>query len=363
MASLFDPLSLRSITFANRIVVSPMCQYSSTNGFATDWHVVHLGSRAVGGAALVFTEATAVVAEGRISAYDLGIWDDAHVEGLARIARFVASQNSVPGIQLAHAGRKGSTTRPWERIRALTAGEGAWPVVGPSDSPFSADYPVPRSLSPGEIASVVRGFRTAAVRARTAGFQVVEIHAAHGYLLHEFMSPLVNTRTDEYGGSYDNRVRLCLEVVDAVRQEWPDHLPVFVRVSSTDWKDGGWDLDQSVELARRLRTHGVDLVDCSSGGAVSDARIPLAPGYQVPFAARIRREAGVATGAVGLITTPEQADAIVRNGEADCVILARQLLREPYWPMHAAQALGVPLPWPAQYLRAAPSGTPERGAR
>jgi 2,4-dienoyl-CoA reductase-like NADH-dependent reductase (Old Yellow Enzyme family) len=363
MPSLFDPLSLRSITLANRIVVSPMCQYSSTNGFATDWHVVHLGGRAVGGAALVFTEATAVVPEGRISAHDLGIWDDAHVEGLARIARFVASQNSVPGIQLAHAGRKGSTTRPWERIRALTADEGAWPVVGPCDSPFSADYPVPHSLSPGEIAAVVRGFRAAAVRARTAGFQVVEIHAAHGYLLHEFMSPLVNTRADEYGGSYANRVRLCLEVVDAVRQEWPAHLPLFVRISSTDWKDGGWDLDQSVELARRLRTRGVDLVDCSSGGAVSDARIPLAPGYQVPFAARIRREAGVASGAVGLITTPEQADAIVRNGEADCVLLARQLLREPYWPMHAAQALGVPLPWPAQYLRAAPSGTPERGAR
>ncbi len=360
MASLFDPLSIRSVTLANRIVVSPMCRYSSTNGFATDWHLVHLGSRAVGGAALVITEATAVVPEGRISAHDLGIWDDAHVDGLTRIAQFVASQHAVPGIQLAHAGRKGSTTRPWERIRALTADEGAWPVVGPSDAPFSADYPVPRLLSLAEIASVVRGFRMAAVRARTAGFQVAEIHAAHGYLLHEFMSPLINSRMDEYGGSYDNRVRLCLEVVDAVRQEWPDHLPLFVRISSTDWKDGGWDLDQSVELARRLRARGVDLVDCSSGGAVSDAQIPLAPGYQVPFAARIRREAGVATGAVGLVTTPEQADAIIRSDQADCVLLARQLLRDPYWPMHAAQALGVPLPWPAQYLRAAPAGTPER---
>jgi 2,4-dienoyl-CoA reductase-like NADH-dependent reductase (Old Yellow Enzyme family) len=360
MASLFDPLVLRSITLENRIVVSPMCQYSSVDGFSTDWHLVHLGSRAVGGAALVFTEATAVLPDGRISAHDLGIWDDAHVEGLARIARFVADQRAVPGIQLAHAGRKGSTTRPWEGIRALTADEGAWPVMGPCDVPFSADYPVPRPLSLHEIASVVAAFRRAAVRARGAGFGVVEIHAAHGYLLHEFLSPLVNTRTDAYGGSYDNRVRLCLEVIEAVRKEWPDRLPLFVRISSTDWKDGGWDLDQSVELARRLRDRGVDLVDCSSGGTVSDARVPLAPGYQVPFAARVRREAGVATGAVGLITTPEQADAIVREGEADCVLLARQLLREPYWPMHAAQALGAKLTWPAQYLRAAPAGTAGR---
>lgn len=360
MPSLFEPLPLRSITLANRIVVSPMCQYSCVDGFSTDWHMVHLGSRAVGGAALVFTEATAVVPEGRINIHDLGIWDDRHVEGLARIARFVASQNAVPGIQLAHAGRKGSTRRPWEGVRALTPEEGAWRVLGPSDAPFSADYPVPRRLAVDEIAAVVRGFRAAAARARAAGFQVVEIHAAHGYLLHEFMSPLINTRADEYGGSYDNRIRLCLEVVDAVRAEWPDHLPLFVRISSTDWKDGGWDLDQSVELARRLRGRGVDLIDCSSGGAVADARIPLAPGYQVPFAAKIRREAGIATGAVGLITTPEQADAIIRNGEADCVLLARQLLRDPYWPMHAAQALGVGLPWPAQYLRAAPPGTPER---
>jgi len=362
MASLFDPLVVRSLTFANRIVVSPMCQYSSVDGFSSDWHVVHLGSRAVGGAALVFTEATAVHPDGRISVHDLGIWDDAHVEGLARIARFVEGQRSVPGIQLAHAGRKGSTTRPWEGIRALTSEQGAWPVVGPSGEPFSADYPVPRPLSLDDIASVVGAFRRAAGRARAAGFRVVEIHAAHGYLLHEFMSPLVNTRSDAYGGSYDNRIRLCLEVVEAVREEWPDHLPLFVRISATDWKDGGWDLDQSVELARRLRDRGVDLVDCSSGGTVPDARIPLAPGYQVPFAARVRREAGIATGAVGLITTPEQADAIIREGEADCVLLARQLLREPYWPMLAAQALGAKLPWPAQYLRAAPPSTPQREA-
>jgi len=362
MPSLFDPLPLRSITLANRIIVSPMCQYSSVDGFSSDWHLVHLGTRAVGGAALVFTEATAVAPEGRISAHDLGIWNDAHVDGLARIVRFIAGQNAVPGIQLAHAGRKGSTTRPWDGIRALTAEEGAWPVFGPSEAAFSSDYPVPRPLSGAEITAVIQSFRSAAVRARTAGFQVAEIHAAHGYLLHEFMSPLINTRADDYGGSFDNRIRLCLEVVDAVRAEWPDHLPLFVRISSTDWKDGGWDLDQSVELARRLRRRGVDLIDCSSGGAVSDARIPLAPGYQVPFAARVRRETGAATGAVGLITTPEQADAIIRDGEADCVLLARQLLRDPYWPMHAAQALGAPLPWPAQYLRAAPAGTTSRAS-
>jgi 2,4-dienoyl-CoA reductase-like NADH-dependent reductase (Old Yellow Enzyme family) len=360
MASLFDPLSIRSIAFANRIVVSPMCQYSSTDGFANDWHLVHLGSRAVGGAALVFTEATAVLPDGRISSHDLGIWDDAHVDGLSRLARFVGGQRAVPGIQLAHAGRKGSTTRPWDRVRGLTSDEGAWPVAGPTSSAFSEDYPVPHALLASEIASIVAGFRAATMRARAAGFQVVEVHAAHGYLLHEFLSPLINTRTDQYGGSFDNRVRLCLEVTDVVRREWPERLPLFVRISCTDWKDGGWDIDQSVELARRLRARGVDVVDCSSGGAVPDQRIPLAPGYQVPFAARIRREADIATGAVGLITTPDQADAIIRNGEADCVLLARQLLREPYWPLHAAQALDVQVAWPPQYLRAAPPGTPER---
>ena len=350
-----------------------MCQYSSDDGFSNDWHLVHLGSRAVGGAALVFTEAAAVTPEGRISPHDLGIWQDAHVEGLARIVRFIHGQGAVAGIQLAHAGRKGSSARPWEGGRGLgiktgAGGSGAserdgWEVIGPTPVPFSETQPVPRALRPDETASIVIAFRDAARRARDAGFDVVEIHAAHGYLLHQFMSPLVNTRTDAYGGSYDHRVRLSLEVVEAVRQVWPDELPLFVRISASDWKTGGWDIEQSVELAKRLQIRGVDLVDCSSGGAVPDAVVPLAPGYQVPFARRIRRDARVLTGAVGLITDARQADAIVRNGEADCVLIARQLLRDPYWAMHASQELGRPMPWPAQYLRAAAPGTTRREER
>jgi 2,4-dienoyl-CoA reductase-like NADH-dependent reductase (Old Yellow Enzyme family) len=371
MPSLFDPLALRAVTLAHRLIVSPMCQYSSEHGFSNDWHLVHLGSRAVGGAALVFTEATAVTPEGRISPHDLGIWQDAHVEGLARIVRFIHGQGAVAGIQLAHAGRKGSTARPWEGGRGLGIDRGArsagttdhdgWEVIGPTAVPFSETHPIPRALRVDESATIVNGFRDAARRARNAGFDVVEIHAAHGYLLHQFMSPLVNTRTDAYGGSYDNRVRLCLDVVEAVRHVWPDELPMFVRISASDWKAGGWDIEQSVELAKRLRVRGVDLVDCSSGGAVSDAVVPLTPGYQVPFAARIRRDARVLTGAVGLITDARQADAIVRNGDADCVLIARQLLRDPYWALHAAQEVGRPMPWPAQYLRAAPPGTTHRG--
>jgi 2,4-dienoyl-CoA reductase-like NADH-dependent reductase (Old Yellow Enzyme family) len=360
MPHLFEPLPLRSLTLANRVLVSPMCQYSSVAGFANDWHLVHLGSRAVGGAALVFTEAAGVTAEGRISPQDLGVYDDRHVEGLERIVRFVQSQGAAAGIQLAHAGRKASTARPWEGGRAVLPADGGWEPVGPTGVPFTEGYPVPRALTTAEIADVVAGFRAAAARARAAGFDVAEIHAAHGYLIHEFLSPLVNTRTDEYGGSYDNRVRLCLEVVDAVRSAWPESLPVFVRLSCTDWKEGGWDVEQSVELARRLRERGVDLVDCSSGGAVPDAKITVGPGYQVPFAERIKREAGIATGAVGLITDSAQADAIVRDGQADCVLLARELLRDPYWPLHAAQALGHVVPWPVQYVRAAAPGTPAR---
>ena len=360
MAHLFDPFPVRGLTLANRIIVSPMCQYSSTDGFSTEWHLVHLGSRAVGGAALVFTEAAAVTANGRISPQDLGIWNDAHVDGLARIARFIHGQGAACGVQLAHAGRKASTSRPWDGIRGLAPPEGGWQPTAPSDIPFSPTYPLPRALRLDEIPLVVDAFRRAAQRARHAGFDVVEVHAAHGYLLHEFMSPLVNTRTDSYGGTFDNRIRLCLEVADAVRGVWPDDLPVFVRISATDWKEGGWDIEQSIELARRLRTCGVDLIDCSSAGAVPDASIPLAPGYQVPFAARIRREAGIATAAVGLITDARQADSIVRGGEADCVCLARQFLRDPYWPLHAAQELGQLVPWPAQYLRAAPQGTLHR---
>lgn len=361
MPHLFDPITFRSLTLANRIIVSPMCQYSSVDGFATDWHLVHLGSRAIGGAGLVFTEATAVTADGRISPQDLGIWDDRHVEMLARITRFVRDQGVAVGIQLAHAGRKASTSPPWTGIHAVSPSEGGWTPVAPTAEPFSPTYPVPRPLATDEIPAIVDAFAQAAQRAVTAGFQVAELHAAHGYLIHQFLSPLVNTRTDQYGGSFENRIRLCLEVVTAVRAAWPANLPVFVRISSTDWKDGGWDIEQSVELAKRLRMLGVDLVDCSSGGTVPDAVIPIGPGYQVPFAERIRRDASIATGSVGLITDPQQADEIVREGRADCVLLARQLLRDPYWPLHAAQALGHTVPWPVQYLRAASRDTPARG--
>jgi len=360
MPHLFDPIAFRSLTLANRIVVSPMCEYSSVDGFSNDWHLVHLGSRAVGGAALVFTEATAVTATGRISPQDLGIYDDGHVDGLARIVRFVHSQKALAGMQLAHAGRKGSTVRPWEGGGRLASEQGGWQPVGPTATPFADSYPVPCPLSLAEIREIVAAFRAAARRALAAGFDVVELHAAHGYLIHEFLSPLVNTRADEYGGSFDNRARLCLEIVEAVRGVWPDRLPLFVRISSTDWKEGGWDLDQAVELARRLKAHGVDLVDCSSGGAVHDQQIVIGPGYQVPFAERIRRDAAIATGAVGLITDPQQADAIVASGQADVVLLARELLRDPYWPLHAADKLGASVPWPPQYLRAAHSTTPAR---
>jgi len=360
MPHLFDSISLRSLTLNNRIIVSPMCQYSSVDGFANDWHDIHLGSRAVGGAALVFTEATAVTAEGRISPQDLGIYKDEHIAALARIVRFIHGQTCAAGMQLAHAGRKGSTSPPWQGSTKVDRTAGGWQPVGPTAVPFSPTYPVPHALTVDEIHGIAAAFRVAAQRALTAGFDVVEIHAAHGYLIHEFLTPLVNTRSDEYGGSFDNRVRLCLEVADAVRGVWPDRLPVFIRLSSTDWVEGGWDIDQCVELARRLLARGIDLVDCSSGGAVPDAKIPLGPGYQVQFAERIRREAGVATGAVGLITEPHQADAIVRAGQADCVLLARELLRDPYWPLRAARELGHTVPWPVQYLRAAPRDAPAR---
>ena len=354
MSLLFQPLTLRGLTLANRIVVSPMCEYSCTDGFANDWHMVHLGSRAVGGAGLVITEATAVVPEGRISPADLGIWSDAHAEALAPIVRFIHGQKRAAGIQLAHAGRKASTDVPWEGRARVPPERGGWQAVGPTDTPFADGYPVPAPLDPTDIRGIVDAFRVAARRALDAGFDVVEIHAAHGYLIHEFLSPLSNTRSDGYGGSFDNRVRLCLEVTTAVRDVWPERLPLFVRISTTDWTDGGWDVDQSVELARRLKAQGVDLIDCSSGGNVATASIPVAPGYQVPAAGRIRREAAIATGAVGLITTAPQANQILGDGHADCVLLAREMLRDPYWPLHAAQELGVTMDWPVQYLRAAP---------
>jgi len=309
----------------------------------------------------VFTEATAVTAEGRISPQDLGIWDHAHIDGLQRITAFLHSQGSTAGIQLAHAGRKASTMAPWFGDGAVPPGQGDWEPVAPTSQPFSETYPVPRALTVPEIRDVVNAFEAAALRARDAEFDVVEIHAAHGYLLHQFLSPLVNTRTDEYGGSFDNRARLCLDVADVVRHAWPERLPVFVRISSTDWIEGGWDIEQSVELARRLHDRGVDLIDCSSGGAVK-ASIPIAPGYQVPFAERIRRDARIATGAVGLITTARQADDIVANGQADCVLIARQYLRDPYLAAHVAEELGVKMPWPIQYRRAAPDGSPARAA-
>jgi 2,4-dienoyl-CoA reductase-like NADH-dependent reductase (Old Yellow Enzyme family) len=360
MPHLFDPLTLRGLTLTHRALVSPMCQYSSTDGFANDWHVVHLGSRAVGGAALVFTEATAVTAEGRISPEDLGIWRDDHVEPLRRIVEFIHGQRTAAGMQIAHAGRKGSTAAPWNGGLGVAAPSGGWQPVGPTAEPFTSGYPVPRPLATDDIPAIVEAFRRAAGRALAAGFDVVEVHAAHGYLIHQFLSPLVNTRTDQYGGPFANRARLCLEIVDAVRAVWPERLPVFVRISATDWAPGGWDLDQSVELSRLLRERGVDLVDCSSGGAVPYAQMAIGPGYQVPFAERIRRDAHVATGAVGLITTAPQAEEIIVNGRADCVLMARELLRQPYWPEQAAPELGRQIPWPRQYLRAAPRDTPAR---
>jgi len=355
VTDLFTPLRLREVEMRNRIGVSPMCEYSSSDGFASDWHLVHLGGLAVGGAGLVMTEATAVTPEGRISPQDLGIWSDAHIATLTRITEFIGAQGAVPGMQLAHAGRKASTRRPWEGVGAVTVEEGGWAdVVAPSPIPFAPNYPMPNELLASGIQRIVAAFRAAAERALTAGFRLLEIHAAHGYLLHEFLSPLSNVRTDGYGGSFENRIRVCLDVVAAVRSVWPERYPLLVRISATDWIEGGWDLEQSVQLASRLRTSGVDLVDCSSGGLAHGVRIPLKPGYQVPFAERVRRDAGIATAAVGLITDAEHANQIIAEGKADMVFLARELLRQPHWPLLAAHRLGVTVPWPSQYERARP---------
>jgi 2,4-dienoyl-CoA reductase-like NADH-dependent reductase (Old Yellow Enzyme family) len=352
-ATLFTPLALRSVVLRNRILVSPMCQYSSSGGFATDWHLVHLGSRAVGGAAAVIAEATSVSPEGRISPHDLGIWQDAHVEPLRRITNFIAARGSVPGIQLAHAGRKASVDVPWRGGRALDETEGGWrPLFAPSAEAFSSRTAVPAAMTKADIERIIGDFARATSRALDAGFKIIELHGAHGYLLHEFLSPLSNMRKDEYGGSFENRIRFVLETVDAVRHVWPDDLPLFIRLSSTDWTEGGWDIVQSTELARILRDRGVDLIDASSGGNVAGATIPVGPGYQVGFAEAIRRDAGVLTGAVGLITDPHQADEIIRSSKADVVILARELLRDPYWPLRAARELGVKVTWPEQYQRA-----------
>jgi 2,4-dienoyl-CoA reductase-like NADH-dependent reductase (Old Yellow Enzyme family) len=352
--SLFTPLTLKAITFKNRIAVSPMCQYSSIDGLAAEWHMVHLGSRAVGGAALVIVEATAVTPEGRITPDDMGLWSEAHQEAFRPITRFIESQASVPGIQLAHAGRKASTFSPWKGEGALKTGNGAWETLSASALPFQADWHTPRAMTGEDLRRTAEDFAKAAKRAFLAGFEFLEVHSAHGYLLHQFLSPLSNQRKDEYGGGLSNRMRFPLEVVGAVRKAWPENLPLAVRISATDWAEGGWDLEQSVEYAKKLKALGVDLVDCSSGGLVPNAKVQVGPGYQVPFSERIRKETGVHTMAVGMITEPAQAEAVIEEGKADMVALARAFLRDPYWALHAAHTLGVDAHWPAQYGRAKP---------
>lgn len=347
---LLSPLTIRGVTFRNRIAVSPMCQYSAQDGFANDWHLVHLGSRAAGGAALVVVEATAVASNARISPGDVGIWKDEQVEPLARIAKFIHSQGAVAGIQLAHAGRKGSCDLPWKGGASLkTPEQGGWPVVGPSPLPFSEASPVPIPLDEAGIDTIITAFEAGAGRALAAGFKIIEIHAAHGYLLHEFLSPLSNHRNDQYGGSLENRMRFLLRVAERLRELMPEELPLFVRISATDWVEGGWEIEQSVELARRLKSLGVDLIDVSSGGTVPYARIPVAKGYQIPFSRRIREGADIRTSAVGLITEPHHADEIVTGGDANLVFIAREMLREPYWALKAQQALGEEPAWPIPY--------------
>jgi 2,4-dienoyl-CoA reductase-like NADH-dependent reductase (Old Yellow Enzyme family) len=352
MSALFEPLTLRKVTFRNRIFVSPMCQYSSDRGLPNDWHLVHLGSRAVGGASLVMVEASAVVPEGRITDWDSGIWSREHAKAFAPIVRFIHDQGAVAGIQLAHAGRKASTDKPWQGGGAIAEGPHSWQTVAPSAIGFRESDPTPHALTRDEIDTLVDSFVQSARYALDAGFLVLEIHAAHGYLLHEFLSPLSNHRDDEYGGSLENRMRFTLRVAEAVRTAWPEDLPLFVRISASDWAEGGWTIDDSVALSTRLKTIGVDLIDCSSGGLVAHAKVEIGPGYQVPFSRRIRKDSGIATGAVGLITEPGQAEEIIASGDADAVLLARELLRDPYWPLHAAKVLGVDVPWPKQYDRA-----------
>jgi len=352
MSHLFTPFRLRSVEFRNRVFVSPMCQYSSPGGIPSEWHLVHLGSRAVGGAGLVMTEASAISPEGRITPDDAGIWSDAHTAAWRRIAHFIRENGACPAMQLAHAGRKASTRAPWLGGGPVPETAGGWQPVGPSPIPFDAKSVSPREMTAGDIDAVVAKFAEAARRALEAGFEVVEIHAAHGYLLHEFLSPISNHRSDGYGGSLENRMRLTLRVARAVRKVMPEGLPLFVRLSVTDWVDGGWDLPQSIELSKGLKAEGADLIDCSSGANVADAKIPVGPGYQVPFAEAIRREAAIATGAVGMITRPDQAEEIVSSGRADVVLLAREMLRDPYWPLHAAKALGDKVASPVQYGRA-----------
>lgn len=352
MSLLFTPISFKSITLKNRIVVSPMCQYSATDGFANDWHLVHLGSRAVGGAALIIQEATAVTPEGRISYGDLGIWKDEHIAPLQRITKFIEANGAVPGIQLAHAGRKASCEVPWLGGGQIKEGPNHWQTVAASAIPFQATDHTPHSLTIAEIKTVVQAFKAAAQRALQAGYKLVEIHAAHGYLINQFLSPLSNHRNDEYGGGFENRTRFLLEIVDAVQTVWPAELPIFVRISASEWVEGGWTIEDSVQLARILKTKAIDLVDCSSGGNTPAAKIPAGPGYQVPFAAAVKQQAAIPTGAVGIITNAVQAEAILQAGEADLIFIARESLRDPHFPLHAAKALDEDITWPDQYVRA-----------
>lgn len=352
MPLLFSPFTIKHITLKNRIVVSPMCQYSSVDGFANDWHLVHLGSRAVGGAAAIITEATAVSPEGRISPDDLGIWKDEHIEKLKQITTFIKAQGSVAAIQLAHAGRKASTRSEWKGGGNIPSAEGGWQAVSASAIAFNEGYTAPLALDKQGIEKVIKDFVNAAQRALHAGFDIIEIHAAHGYLIHQFLSPLSNRRTDNYGGSFENRIRLLLEIIEAVQKVWPAHLPLWVRISATDWVEGGWNIDEAVQLAGILKEKAVDLIDVSSGGLVPGAKIPVAPAYQVPFAARIKKQTGIATGAVGIITEAQQAEDILESSDADIIIMGREMLRDPYFPMHAAKQLGYDFTWPVQYRRA-----------
>jgi 2,4-dienoyl-CoA reductase-like NADH-dependent reductase (Old Yellow Enzyme family) len=349
---LFSSFQLKKINFRNRIFVSPMCQYSSNNGMPNDWHLVHLGSRAVGGAALVMVEATAVSPEGRISPWDSGMWSDEHIQGFQRITAFIKAQGGVPGIQLAHAGRKASVDVPWRGDTALSPDKGGWTPIAPSPLPFKENSPAPEEMTYHDMENVVDQFCSAAKRSIEAGFEVLELHMAHGYLLHEFLSPLSNHRKDNFGGSLENRERFPLMVAEKVRKVWPDSHPLFIRISCTDWAENGWDLTQSIDLCHRLKGFNMDLIDCSSGGLIPGAVIPAGPGFQTPFSAAIRREVAIPTGTVGYITAPVQAEHILATNQADAVILAREMLRNPYWPLHAAKALNVDIPWPNQYMRA-----------